>query len=95
MSEAEAIVELCARRAADWDKDRGRDLFERPWLDRFLAHVPEGGTILDLGCGMGEPIARYLIERGRRVFGVDSSPGAIELARARFPEHDWLAADMR
>jgi SAM-dependent methyltransferase len=95
VSQADNIVELYARRAADWDADRGRDLFERPWLDRFLAHVPEGGTVLDLGCGMGEPIAAYLIGQGRRVFGVDSAPGAIDLCRARFHDQEWLAADMR
>ena len=51
---------------------RGRDLHERSWLDRFAAMLPEGGTILDIGCGVGEPIARYLIERGFAVTGVDS-----------------------
>ncbi|HET9161228.1 MAG TPA: class I SAM-dependent methyltransferase, partial [Caulobacteraceae bacterium] len=81
MSAADAIVELYARRWADWDRDRGRDLFEKPWLDRFLALVPAGETVVDLGCGMGEPIGRYLIDQGRRVTGVDSSLGAIDLAR--------------
>jgi hypothetical protein len=68
VSEADRIVDLYARRAADWDADRGRDLFEKPWLDRFLALIPEGGTILDLGCGMGEPIAAHLIGQGRPRF---------------------------
>lgn len=44
---------------------------------------------------MGEPIARYLIEQGFRVVGVDSSPSLIALARERFPDSDWLVADMR
>ena len=94
-SAADDIVELYARRWADWDADRGRDLFEKPWLDRFLALVADGGTVLDLGCGMGEPVAAYLIGQGRRVFGVDSSPGAIELAHRRFPRQEWVVADMR
>jgi SAM-dependent methyltransferase len=92
---AEAIVDLYSRRALDWDADRGRDLFERPWLDAFLDLVPAVGTILDLGCGSGEPIARHLIGRGRRVVGVDAAPGLIDLCRARFPDHDWIVADMR
>ena len=95
MSAADDIVGLYARRAADWDRDRGRDLVERPWLDRFLEYVPEGGRILDLGCGMGEPIAAYLIAQGRRITGLDSSAGAIEIAHERFADEEWLVADMR
>lgn len=92
---AEAIIDLYSRRASDFDADRTKTLFERPWLDAFLAHVPDGGTVLDLGCGSGEPIARYLIEQGRRVTGVDASPGLIALCRERFPDQDWRVADMR
>ena len=61
---AEGVIDLYSRRAAEWDADRSRALIEKPWLDRFLAHVPPGGSVLDLGCGSGEPIARYLIEQG-------------------------------
>lgn len=68
---------------------------ERDWLARFLAHVPPGGTVLDLGCGMGEPIARHLIEAGFAVTGVDTAPTLIGLCRHRFPDHDWHLADMR
>jgi len=92
---AEAVIDLYSRRALDFDADRSRGLFERPWLDAFLAHVPDSGTVLDLGCGSGEPIARYLIGQGRRVSGVDASPGLIDLCRERFPGHEWIVADMR
>ena len=92
---AEAIIDLYSRRARDFDADRTKTLFERPWLDAFLAHVPDRGAVLDLGCGSGEPIARYLIEQGRRVTGVDASPGLIALCRERFPTQDWRVADMR
>ncbi|WP_420470122.1 class I SAM-dependent DNA methyltransferase [Brevundimonas sp. FT23042] len=93
---ADGIIDLYSRHAADWDADRGRDLtVERPWLESFLGHVPNGGQVLDLGCGSGEPVARYLIERGRVVTGVDASPGAIALCRERFPGQDWIVADMR
>ena len=51
--------------------------------------------MLDVGCGMGEPIARYVIERGFGVVGVDASPSMIERCRARFPDSKWLVADMR
>jgi SAM-dependent methyltransferase len=89
------IVGLYEENAAAWDRMRGRDLHEAPWLDPFLAAVPEGGAILDVGCGMGEPVARYFIERGYRLTGVDSSPSLIAMCRGRFPEQAWLVADMR
>lgn len=92
---ADGIIDLYSRRAGDWDADRGRGLEEKPWLDLFLEHVPSAGTVLDVGCGSGEPIGRYLIEQGRRLTGVDASPGAIDLCRTRFPDHDWIVADMR
>jgi len=91
----DAIIDLYERHAEVYDRDRGRALQERAWLDQFLGHVPAGGTVLDLGCGMGEPIARYLIERGVGVVGVDASSSMIRLCRTRFPDFDWLVADMR
>lgn len=92
---SERIVGLYEDNAAAWDAQRGRDLFERPWLERFRALVPDGGEVLDLGCGSGEPIARWLIESGCALTGVDSSPSLIELCRTRFPGHEWIACDMR
>ena len=91
----ERIVGLYEENAAAWDRLRGRDLHERAWLERFAARLPDGGSVLDLGCGMGEPIARWLIERGFRVTGVDSSPSLIAMCRERFPAAAWHVADMR
>lgn len=81
--------------AARWDGERSRTLFEKPWLDRLLAHLPAGGRVLDLGCGAGEPIARHLIERGFAVTGIDFSGAMLEIARSRFPEGRWIERDMR
>lgn len=91
----ERIVSLYQRHAAARDKERGKHLFEESWLDRFLALLPQGGTILDLGCGTGEPIARYFIEAGYRVTGADSSPTMIDFCQRRFPNEQWLVADIR
>ncbi|TXH32627.1 MAG: class I SAM-dependent methyltransferase [Rhodospirillaceae bacterium] len=93
--EAGRIIDLYRRRALDFDRERGRSLFEKSWLDRFLAGLPPGGRVLDLGCGSGEPIARYLIEHGLAVTGIDTSPALLDLCRTRFPRHQWLLTDMR
>jgi trans-aconitate methyltransferase len=57
--------------------------------------LPRLAEILDIGCGSGEPIARYLIAAGHDVTGADSSPAMIALCKRRFPGHGWVVADMR
>lgn len=94
-SEAEKIVDLYQRYADAWARDRGNRLFETAWLDRFLALVPRGAAIVDIGCGSAEPIARYFIEKGYDVTGVDSSPTLIDICKCHFPAQKWIVADMR
>jgi SAM-dependent methyltransferase len=96
-SDAERIVDLYERKARAWVADRTRQhsLMEKGWLERFTALMPPGGTVLDIGCGSGQPIAGYLIAHGYDVTGVDSSPTMIELARGNFPGGRWQIADMR
>jgi predicted TPR repeat methyltransferase len=89
------IAEHYERHAYTFDEARRRNFVEQGWLDRFLLAVPKGGRILDLGCGAGEPIARYLIDRDRQLTGVDVSERMIALARTRFGRHRWICADMR
>lgn len=89
------IVDLYDRHASLWDASRGRSLFEAGWLTRFLTRVPARGTILDIGCGAGEPIASHMVGRGFQVTGIDSSPSLIAMCRDRLPDQDWQVADMR
>ena len=93
--DAARIIGLYDRHALRWDRDRSRHLFERPWLDRFLALLPAQASVLDIGCGCGEPLARYIIERGHRLTGVDSSSSMIAVCERRFPQAVWQLADMR
>lgn len=92
---ADEIIGLYERHARAFDAVRGRSLFEKVWLDRFAALLPAGGTILDIGCGSGEPVAGYLIRRGFELTGVDASPTLISICRQRFPARDWHIGDMR
>jgi SAM-dependent methyltransferase len=93
--DADRIIGLYQDRARAWDEMRPRALMERAWLDRFIGLLPACGSVLDIGCGSGEPIARYLIEAGLDLAGVDASPAMIAMCRTRFPERDWTVADMR
>ena len=47
--------------------------------------LPDGATVLDLGCGTGVPISLALIQRGFNVFGVDASSTMVKAFQARFP----------
>ena len=94
-SDADRIIGLYQRHARAWAQDRGNRLMERAWLDRFRALLPAGASVLDIGCGSGEPIARHLVEQGYNVTGVDSSPELIALCTTSFPDFAWHVADMR
>jgi len=87
-----AVYEKHARR---WDKHRSRLLREKAWLKKFTQSLPSGASILDAGCGAGEPISRFLIEQGFSVTGIDSSESMIGICTARFPKEAWLVMDMR
>jgi 2-polyprenyl-3-methyl-5-hydroxy-6-metoxy-1,4-benzoquinol methylase len=52
-------------------------------------------AILDVGCGGGIPIAKYLVEKGFRVSGIDSSEKMIRLAKKNVPVGTFLKADIR
>ena len=89
------VIESYNRHPQEWAKLRSQSLFERAWLDKFLSLMPENPRILDLGCGTGQPIAGYLIERGAQLTGVDGASNLIDIARASLPKGRWLTADIR
>ena len=86
---------LYTKHGKQFDLERTKVLFEKVWLDRFLELLPPEGTILDVGCGSGEPIAKYLIEQDFKVTGIDFSQTMIDIVQKRFPDHHWIVADMR
>jgi SAM-dependent methyltransferase len=94
-SAADDIVGLYRRHATAWLRQRGRHLMERKWLDRFIAQLPAKPKVLDIGCGPGEPIARYLLDTGCAVTGIDAAPEMIDIAKHHFPDATWLVSDMR
>jgi SAM-dependent methyltransferase len=72
--------------------------FDRELLTRFANELRGRGELCDMGCGPGH-VARYLHGLGVDVFGLDISPGMVELARRlnpgiRFQTGDMLALDL-
>jgi SAM-dependent methyltransferase len=81
----------------DWiDNARTKDLvMEKAYLNLIEKHLPIKSKILDVGCGTGEPIAKFLTNAGYVVTGIDASKNMIDLCKQRFPKEKWLIADMR
>jgi SAM-dependent methyltransferase len=90
------IVGLYEKHAAAWDRDRQNGNWnDKVWHGRFVGRLARGSVVLDLGCGPGRPVAQFMVERGLRVTGVDSSPAMISLCRHRLPDQEWIVADIR
>jgi SAM-dependent methyltransferase len=62
-------------------------IFDRAMLSAFaeLVLASGGGVVADIGCGPGH-VTAHLTTLGLDAFGVDLSPGMIEVARAAHPE---------
>lgn len=59
------------------------DAKEDPFLNRFIAAMPEGAAVLDFGCGHGWAAAQ-MRDAGLSVTGVDGSAGLAAEAKARY-----------
>ncbi|WP_137126374.1 class I SAM-dependent methyltransferase [Roseomonas sp. HF4] len=96
MDPAAGVIGLYRRHGLAWAADRGTAPgAEAAWLERFMALLRPGGTVLDIGCGSGAPIAATLVAAGFAVTGLDSSPPLLALARGRLPGASWIEGDMR
>jgi SAM-dependent methyltransferase len=61
---------------------------------KFTGKLPEKGRVLDLGCGTGLPYARYLVEKGFEVVGVDLSEEMVKAASKNVPEATFVQLSM-
>jgi SAM-dependent methyltransferase len=63
-------------------------------LEDLASLLPREAAVLDLGCGAGVPVTRWLSDKGFAVTGVDVSARQLELARTYVPEATFIKADM-
>lgn len=68
---------------------------EKRYLDTLLGPLDPSAHILDLGCGTGLPIARYIGDAGHDVTAVDSSAEMLRRARTNAPDARLVRADIR
>jgi cyclopropane fatty-acyl-phospholipid synthase-like methyltransferase len=72
-----------------------RDQFKNErHLDILAARLRRNSRVLDVGCGSGEPIDRYLLDRGFAVTGIDISSAQVALARSANPDSVVEVRDM-
>lgn len=64
------------------------------YVERVLENLAAGAKVLDLGCGTGEPVAKYIVGKGFRVIGVDQSEKMLEIARRVVPAAEFIQSDM-
>jgi SAM-dependent methyltransferase len=81
-----------AERYSEWTGTELRSPRAR-YVDVTFEQVPEGASILELGCATGVPVTRALAAR-YQVTGVDISPRHIELARKNLPAAEFVQGDM-
>ena len=80
------------RIAARYEKFRG-PFSEGDELAEFIRQTMPGGHVLDAGCGTGI-VARFLVDCGFQVTGIDISQSMIEIATQGVPEADFYVGDM-
>jgi 2-polyprenyl-3-methyl-5-hydroxy-6-metoxy-1,4-benzoquinol methylase len=60
----------------------------------FIEKLNKGGRIFDVGSGGGVPNARFLVEKGFDVTGIDFSEQMIRLAKENVPAAKFYKADI-
>lgn len=73
-----------------YDRARGRS-YHNHLSDYLLRHLVPGGRLLDLGCGTGLFVSRYVAGGGTAI-GLDISRGMIRKAEERCPGSDFTVS---
>lgn len=63
-------------------------------LQEFAKVLPENAKVLDVGCGAGVPVTRFLVNSGFHVTGVDFSQSMLKLAEKNAPNAKLIKKDM-
>ena len=62
------------------------------WIKKLLNHLEPNSSVLDLGCGSGDP-ADIEIAKKHKVTGVDISQAQINFARQKVPKGHFIHGD--
>lgn len=56
-----------------------------PSVRQWARSLPPNATVLDIGCGIGLPISRTLVDEGLSVYGIDASLSMVQGFRQNIP----------
>ena len=63
-------------------------------MKEFAALLSENAKVLDVGCGAGVPVDKFLVELGFDVTGIDFSKNMLRLAKTSVPKARFFRKDM-
>ena len=63
-------------------------------LEKFVVLLSDDAHVLDVGCGAGIPTAKFLVNKGIKVTGIDLSDTMLHLARKNVPTGEFIKMDM-
>lgn len=86
LTSTRAAYDVVAAHADQFDGDLASRPLDRAMLAAFaeLVRTTNAGPVADVGCGTGQ-VTAHLHALGLDVFGVDLSPGMVEVARRAHP----------
>ena len=91
LSRKEDLVALLDAQAPESDRWKRRNRYYYEAIERIARfHVPEGSSVLEIGCGTGELLHALRPSRG---VGVDISPKVVKIARERHLGLTFLVGD--
>lgn len=66
-------------------RSKGADGVGASSVRHWARSLPPNATVLDIGCGIGLPISKALVDEGLTVYGIDASPSMVQGFRQNFP----------
>jgi len=93
MFETEMVKKSYNKIAASYYSNRDLNKFNGE-LDHLIELLPKEAHVLDAGCGAGIPTAKYFVNKGLKVTGVDISDTMLKMARNNVPEGNFLNQDL-
>ncbi|HWV30740.1 MAG TPA: class I SAM-dependent methyltransferase [Dyadobacter sp.] len=66
-------------------RSKGIDGVGATSVRHWARSLPPNATVLDVGCGAGDPISKVLVEEGLTVYAMDASPSMVQVFQQNFP----------
>ncbi len=66
-------------------RSKGIDGVGAASVRHWARSLPPNATVLDVGCGAGDPISKVLVEEGLTVYAMDASLSMVQVFQQNFP----------